>query len=853
MPTEYDALGISANAGVGIMDSHMLLCTDLNSVSTREEYKPMLQQSVDQYQQPCEPFGQQLFGMNQGSVIFSDGINPSTSVIFDAGQIIGVQQSETIDMAPTLISDSTSAAIELEQNVSSGEHLTGVQLDSGKPGYSMAPDSNNIAPTPELYVETVGFNSVTSFVSSVDAALHGQRNSSVSSVIADQHVHFAPAQSMGSISEQHSGVCDIRGNYIADYQGLQNTGEGNNAGDGALSTDLSHTSNENGLLNGPSQGATFTVSFENTEASLGPSESDRNGGQSDLPDCGFSTTVGHDSVSRAGVAAVAIGTSSANDVRTVRTPSPNTSRKAPSGNTQNNQSLSSNKNGRISLVASGPLSNGKTGQSHSQSQLIVGASAGNKRKVSGNIAHSSIASGRSPETMHKHNAKEVEPGIKIWKRLCLQSTLTASVVPPQAQNQNQQTTKSKQDDKGKKNNNCGSASSGIIAAPSFDEAVSILGLAPVGGVSGSTSKQINDTPQEMKKIMQMMLCEIAASKRAALKAQKDFELERERELTVSNAAAQDASSLRELKGKGRNGQRVGVSAPNAVASEKEKEKEKEDQHPDEWVLCDQCSKWRRLPARTDPNFPNDLPEKWVCSMNTWDVKTSTCSAPQQEDTFREPPVGALKIKVWCRRLRSGDRFEQRHSRRPGGLSGNHLAPSSASGSLLSATYENNRDFGEVDWIRCCSPSCGKWRACLRSMDARVLRDMYPIWHCWMNTWDDARASCNAPQEGTVVRSLAPRGKQSTRVVKATDSSSMAVEVGTGDGDSIDGEIVEDNDDEVTEQLVPNAPSARRERSGSMDGTKSNANDGFPALTSKGVSSKGRIVRSRWANTRQVVK
>ena len=34
--------------------------------------------------------------------------------------------------------------------------------------------------------------------------------------------------------------------------------------------------------------------------------------------------------------------------------------------------------------------------------------------------------------------------------------------------------------------------------------------------------------------------------------------------------------------------------------------------------------------------------------------------------------------------------------------------------------------GEVDWIRCANPTCGKWRACLRSMDIRVLKEMYPV-------------------------------------------------------------------------------------------------------------------------------
>ena len=33
-----------------------------------------------------------------------------------------------------------------------------------------------------------------------------------------------------------------------------------------------------------------------------------------------------------------------------------------------------------------------------------------------------------------------------------------------------------------------------------------------------------------------------------------------------------------------------------------------------WVCCDKCQKWRLLPLRTNPD---DLPEKWLCSMLNW--------------------------------------------------------------------------------------------------------------------------------------------------------------------------------------------------------------------------------------------
>ena len=39
----------------------------------------------------------------------------------------------------------------------------------------------------------------------------------------------------------------------------------------------------------------------------------------------------------------------------------------------------------------------------------------------------------------------------------------------------------------------------------------------------------------------------------------------------------------------------------------------------EWVQCEKCEKWRRLP----PNLSAaDLPDVWYCSMNTWDRSTA---------------------------------------------------------------------------------------------------------------------------------------------------------------------------------------------------------------------------------------
>ncbi|KAJ6401766.1 hypothetical protein OIU84_013937 [Salix udensis] len=43
----------------------------------------------------------------------------------------------------------------------------------------------------------------------------------------------------------------------------------------------------------------------------------------------------------------------------------------------------------------------------------------------------------------------------------------------------------------------------------------------------------------------------------------------------------------------------------------------------QWVQCEDCLKWRKLPANTL------LPSKWACSSNTWDPERSSCSVAQE--------------------------------------------------------------------------------------------------------------------------------------------------------------------------------------------------------------------------------
>jgi hypothetical protein len=164
-----------------------------------------------------------------------------------------------------------------------------------------------------------------------------------------------------------------------------------------------------------------------------------------------------------------------------------------------------------------------------------------------------------------------------------------------------------------------------------------------------------------------------------------------------------------------------------------------------WVECDKCKKWRRLRGVVDEK---KLPSKWYCSMNKNDPERARCSAPEEEYETPHTPESAADartrkhLRVWVRRLQCNEAYE---ARQPTLTRGKKRAVASSS----KDPYE---------WVRCCNPSCGKWRAVLRNMDAKanVLdRCSNGEWFCVMNTWDEKMASCAAPQENLPAVGLPP--------------------------------------------------------------------------------------------------
>jgi len=54
---------------------------------------------------------------------------------------------------------------------------------------------------------------------------------------------------------------------------------------------------------------------------------------------------------------------------------------------------------------------------------------------------------------------------------------------------------------------------------------------------------------------------------------------------------------------------------------------------------------------------------------------------------------------------------------------------------------------KVEWVQCSSQSCGKWRPLPPYMkSSSILESCNGKWYCVLNSWDEAVASCGAPQE-----------------------------------------------------------------------------------------------------------
>ena len=121
--------------------------------------------------------------------------------------------------------------------------------------------------------------------------------------------------------------------------------------------------------------------------------------------------------------------------------------------------------------------------------------------------------------------------------------------------------------------------------------------------------------------------------------------------------------------------------------------------------------------------------KWFCSMNP-DPKRNRCDAPEQDYSSKHLSLEERRMQgamhAWVQRLKKIDAAEDRAVE-------------------LGLARPKKRKAHEAEYIQCCNPACGKLRVVADYVDGAALAHKGP-WFCVMNTWDEAMASCAAPEE-----------------------------------------------------------------------------------------------------------
>eukprot|EP00934_Nitzschia_sp_Nitz4_P006102 Nitzschia sp. Nitz4//scaffold11_size288233//203439//207978//NITZ4_000799-RA/size288233-processed-gene-0.181-mRNA-1//1//CDS//3329534149//6092//frame0 len=68
------------------------------------------------------------------------------------------------------------------------------------------------------------------------------------------------------------------------------------------------------------------------------------------------------------------------------------------------------------------------------------------------------------------------------------------------------------------------------------------------------------------------------------------------------------------------------------------QKENEDGDNVEWVQCEKCEKWRKLPPHISAD---ELPDTWYCSMNTWNPENASCEVAEDKADASHHEVGTF--------------------------------------------------------------------------------------------------------------------------------------------------------------------------------------------------------------------
>jgi hypothetical protein len=88
--------------------------------------------------------------------------------------------------------------------------------------------------------------------------------------------------------------------------------------------------------------------------------------------------------------------------------------------------------------------------------------------------------------------------------------------------------------------------------------------------------------------------------------------------------------------KGKPGRRRGRPRNPTKESRGSGQESKDEGENVEWVQCEKCEKWRKLPSHI---CADELPDVWYCSLNTWNADSASCESPEDKADALHQDVG----------------------------------------------------------------------------------------------------------------------------------------------------------------------------------------------------------------------
>lgn len=157
----------------------------------------------------------------------------------------------------------------------------------------------------------------------------------------------------------------------------------------------------------------------------------------------------------------------------------------------------------------------------------------------------------------------------------------------------------------------------------------------------------------------------------------------------------------------------------------------------QWVQCDACLKWRKIPIIVDTDVLSK--ESWFCNMNVWDHFHSSCDIPEESsDTIVDNDNDhSPKKKSNKGRKKSSNNFHEddlSDKEQFDGTGRKRSVQKNISGSKSPVVEK-------VDWVQC--NKCEKWRKVPGHINVTELPE---VWYCSLNKWAPLMAKCSAKEE-----------------------------------------------------------------------------------------------------------